>query len=38
MNKNNLVHISKMTGKLESLKAISTNTVTNNFCLKIMHE
>ena len=35
MNKNNLVHISKMTGKLEGLKAISTNTVTNNFCLKM---
>ena len=35
MNKNNLVHISKMTGKLEGLKAISTNTITNNFCLKM---
>ena len=27
-------HISKMTGKLESLKAISTNTTTNEFCIK----
>jgi hypothetical protein len=28
------IHISKMTGKLESLKAISTNTTTNEFCIK----
>ena len=26
------VHISKMTGKLDSLRSISTNTVTNRFC------
>ena len=28
------VHISKMTGKLQGLQAISTNTVTNKFCNK----
>jgi len=27
------VHISKMSGKLEGLRAISTNTVTNPFCI-----
>jgi len=30
-----LVHISKMSGKLEGLKAISTNTLTNPFCVKM---
>ena len=30
----NKVHISKMTGKLQGLQAISTNTVTNKFCNK----
>jgi len=29
------VHISKMTGKLDGFKAISTNTVTNPFCIKM---
>jgi|TARA_R110000803_G_scaffold63709_1_gene124418 hypothetical protein len=29
------VHISKMTGKLDGFKAISTNTRTNKFCLKM---
>ena len=29
-----LVHISKMTGKLDGFKAISTNTVTNKYCIK----
>jgi hypothetical protein len=29
------VHISKMTGKLDGFKAISTNTVTNDFCIKM---
>jgi hypothetical protein len=29
------VHISKMTGKLDGLHAISTNTVTNPFCQKM---
>ena len=29
-----LVHISKMTGKLEGFKAISTNTTTNEYCIK----
>jgi hypothetical protein len=29
------VHISKMTGKLEGFRAISTNTVTNSFCQKM---
>jgi hypothetical protein len=28
------VHISKMTGKLDGLRAISTNTVTNAYCIK----
>ena len=28
------VHISKMTGKLEGLRAISTNTATNEYCIK----
>ena len=31
----NKVHISKMTGKLEGLQAISTNTITNKFCTKM---
>jgi len=29
-----LVHISKMTGKLDGFKAISTNTMTNPYCIK----
>lgn len=29
-----LVHISKMTGKLDGFKAISTNTMTNEYCIK----
>ena len=29
------VHISKMTGKLEGFRAISTNTITNKFCIKM---
>ena len=29
------VHISKMTGKLDGFKAVSTNTVTNSFCQKM---
>ena len=29
------VHISKMTGKLEGFKSISTNTLTNPFCIKM---
>jgi hypothetical protein len=29
------VHISKMTGKLDGFRAISTNTVTNAFCQKM---
>lgn len=28
------IHISKMTGKLEGFKAISSNTVTNPYCIK----
>jgi hypothetical protein len=28
------VHISKMTGKLDGFKAISTNTITNKYCIK----
>jgi hypothetical protein len=28
------VHISKMTGKLDGFQAISTNTMTNQFCIK----
>ncbi len=31
------VHISTMSGKLDGLHAISTNTTTNNFCIK-MHK
>ena len=31
----NKVHISTMTGKLESFKAINTNTSTNPFCIKM---
>jgi hypothetical protein len=29
------VHISTMSGKLEGFKSISTNTMTNNFCIKM---
>ena len=29
------VHISKMSGKLDGFKAISTNTLTNPFCIKM---
>jgi hypothetical protein len=32
--KHKIVHVSIMTGKLEGLKAISTNTVTNPYCIK----
>jgi len=28
------LHLSKMTGKLEGLRAISTNTATNDYCVK----
>ena len=28
------VHISKMTGKLDGFKAISSNTTTNPYCIK----
>ena len=28
------IHISKMTGKLEGFRAISTNTITNEYCVK----
>ena len=28
------IHISKMTGKLEGFQAISTNTVSNEYCKK----
>ena len=34
MVERNGVHISKMTGKLEGLRAISTNTATNEYCIK----
>ena len=30
----NQIHISKMTGKLEGFQAISTNTITNEYCIK----
>ena len=29
------IHVSKMTGKLEGFKAISTNTTSNPFCIKM---
>ena len=29
-----MIHISKMTGKLEGFQAISTNTITNSYCNK----
>lgn len=28
------IHFSKMTGKLDGLRAVSTNTATNEFCIK----
>jgi hypothetical protein len=28
------IHISKMTGKLDGFKAISSNTITNQYCIK----
>ena len=31
----NSVHISKMSGKLEGFKSISTNTLTNKFCIRM---
>ena len=31
----NSVHISTMSGKLEGFRAISTNTLTNKFCIKM---
>lgn len=34
-SKKSLVHQSKMSGKLEGLRAISTNTVSNPFCIKM---
>ena len=34
MVERNGVHISKMTGKLEGFQAISTNTTTNEYCMK----
>ena len=34
MVERNGVHISKMTGKLDGLRAISTNTATNEYFLK----
>ena len=34
MTKHKLVHISIMTGKLEGLRAVSTNTATNEYCVK----
>ena len=29
-----MIHISKMTGKLEGFQSISTNTTTNKYCQK----
>ena len=29
-----VIHISKMTGKLDGFKAISSNTITNPYCIK----
>ena len=29
-----MIHISKVTGKLEGFQAISTNTTTNDYCIK----
>ena len=29
-----IIHISKMTGKLDGFKAISSNTITNPYCIK----
>ena len=29
------IHVSKMTGKLETFKAINSNTLTNSFCQKM---
>ncbi len=34
MVERNGVHISKMTGKLDGFQAISTNTTTNEYCIK----
>lgn len=34
----NKIHFSKMTGKLDGLQAVSTNTVTNDFCKKRYEE
>jgi len=28
------IHFSKMTGKLDGLRAVSTNTATNEYCVK----
>ena len=33
-----MIHISKMTGKLEGFQAISTNTTTNGYCKKKFEE
>ena len=29
----NQIHVSTMSGKLDSLRAINTNTITNDFCI-----
>jgi len=34
MTSTNVVHISKMSGKLEKFHAINTNTLTNEFCIR----
>ena len=35
MNKNDLLCISKGIGKMEKIRSISTNTLTNDFCKKM---
>jgi len=35
MNKKELLCISKGIGKMENIKSISTNTLTNDFCIKM---
>ena len=32
MDKIKMIHVSNMTGKLEGIKAVNTNTLTNEFC------
>ena len=34
MTQHALIHVSKMTGKLDGFQAISTNTMTNPYCIK----